>query len=173
MRVFRTEMIANSAATNHPFARTSASTASKRMLTSRTGLSMDWNLRTDSSRLVVRGWWWAGSLTFPTAEEVRVDELVDGRLIVGLHLVELQAHAVAAIAPRNAGFRCDVAFRRWQPEPETPFGAVLERTRRADGDTTPAQVERQRGRNGVTEPIRDGDAEHNARAAAAVEIVGK
>src|SRR5688500_10243110 len=128
MCVFRTEMIANSAATTHPFARTSASTASKRMLTSRTGLSMHLNLRTDPSRLVVRGRWREGSLTFPTSAEVHVDQLVDGRLIVGLHLVELQAHAVAAIAPRNAGFGVDVAFRPWQPEPQTHLGAVLERT---------------------------------------------
>src|SRR5688572_32770574 len=52
MRVFRTEMIANSAATKKPLAKTSASTASRRTLTSRTGLSME-----KPPALILAGWW--------------------------------------------------------------------------------------------------------------------
>ena len=46
-----------------------------------------------------------------------VDELVDRRLIVWFDLLELQAHADPAIAPRNPGFGFDVALRSGQPEP--------------------------------------------------------
>src|SRR5687767_2389791 len=102
MRVLRTEMIANSAATNHPLARTSASTASRRMPTSRTGLSID-----ETSDLILAGSWW---LDFSAAEEMRVDELVDGRLILRLDFLELQAHAMSPIAPRNASFGVDVTL---------------------------------------------------------------
>ena len=71
---------------------------------------MDQNLRTLSPS------WLATTLL--TAEEVRVDELVDGGLILRFDLLELQAHAVAAIAPCHAAFGVDVALRAGQAEPQ-------------------------------------------------------
>src|SRR5687767_12775316 len=102
MRVLRTEMMANSAATNHPLARTSASTASRRMPTSRTGLSID-----ETSDLILAG---SYVLDLAAAEEMRVDELVDGGLILRFDFLELQAHAVSPIAPGDPRFGVDVAL---------------------------------------------------------------
>ena len=44
----------------------------------------------------------AGILRFSVGEEVRVDEVVDDRLVGGVDLLELDAHADAAVAPGDA-----------------------------------------------------------------------
>ena len=44
------------------------------------------------------------SLGFAVREEVRVDEVVDDRLVRRIEGLELDAHADAAIAPRHATF---------------------------------------------------------------------
>src|SRR5262245_16403598 len=90
---------------------------------------------------------------FPIAEEVRVHEAIDLILTGGVHLLELNAHANAAVAPGHASFRLDVAFRAGHAEAHLDLRAALERTRRADGDSAMAQVECQRGRNSVAEAI--------------------
>ena len=48
-----------------------------------------------------------------------------------------------------------------------------ERAHRADADAALAEVEREHGRDGVAEPVRHRDAEHDARAGPAVEVVGE
>ena len=48
-----------------------------------------------------------------------------------------------------------------------------QRAHRADRQAAFAEVQRQRRGNGVAEPVGDRDAEHDARAAAAVEVVGE
>src|SRR5260221_3952113 len=106
--------------------------------------------------------------SFPVAEEVRVDELVDDRLVRGIDFFELDAHADAPVAPRDAPFRVDVFLRARHPEPHFDFRAVLERARGADGDAAVAEAEGQRRRNGVAEPVLNGNAEHDPRAAPAV-----
>ena len=50
---------------------------------------------------------------------------------------------------------------------------AFERAGRADGDAAVAQIERQRRGDRVAEPVLNRDAEHDARAAAAVEVVGE
>src|SRR5688500_20393319 len=49
-------------------------------------------------------------------EEMRLHELVDGRLGGSIHLGELQAHADAAIGPRDARFGVEVASSAGKPE---------------------------------------------------------
>ena len=49
----------------------------------------------------------------------------------------------------------------------------LERAGRADGDAAVTEVERQRRGDGVAEAVLNRDAEHDARAAAPVEVVGE
>src|SRR5687767_7585638 len=104
---------------------------------------------------------------------MRVDELVDGGLILRLDFFELQPHAVAAIAPGDPPFGVDVALRAGQAKSEACARAVLERAGGTDGDASAADVQRQRCRDGVTEPVGDGNAEYDARASAAIEVVGK
>ena len=53
------------------------------------------------------------------------------------------------------------------------FDPLLERAHRADGEAALAQVQRQRRGDRVAEAVGDRDAEDDARAAAAVEVVGK
>ena len=53
------------------------------------------------------------------------------------------------------------------------FEPLVERARRPDRDAAVTQVERQRRGDGVAEAVLDGNAEHHARTAAAVEVVGK
>ena len=100
-------------------------------------------------------------------------QLVDGLLIRGLDAFELQAHSHPAIAPRDARLGFDVHLRAGQSEAGADFRSLFERAHRADRDASLAQVERERGGDGVTESIRDRDAEDDARAAAAVEVVGE
>ena len=55
-------------------------------------------------------------LGFAVRKEMRLHEVVDRRLGSGIHLRELQAHADAAIAPRDARFGVDVLLRAGNPE---------------------------------------------------------
>src|SRR5258708_39259259 len=96
------------------------------------------------------------SLSFSVAEEVGVDELIDDRLVGRVDFVELDAHADAPIAPCHASFGVDVALRARHPEPHFDSGAVLERARRPDVDAAVAEVQRQRRRNRVAEPVLNG-----------------
>src|SRR5688572_6430931 len=104
---------------------------------------------------------------------MRVDELVDEALIGRLDLVELQAHAVAAIAPRHSSFGVDVALRSGKAEPDTNLGTVIERAGRADRDASTAQVERESRGNGVAEPVCDRNTQDDARTATTIEVVGE
>ena len=102
-----------------------------------------------------------------------VDELVDRGLILRFHFVELQAHAVATVGPGDSSFGIDVALGARQPEAKANFRGVLERARGSDRDAAAAEVQRQRCGDRVAEAVGDGDAEHHARAATAVEVVGE
>src|SRR5688572_331944 len=104
---------------------------------------------------------------------MRVDELVDEALIGRLDLVELQPHAVAAIAPRDASFGVDVALRSGKAKSDSNPGAVVERAGRADCNAATAQVQRERGGNSVPEPVCDRNAQHDARTATTIEVVGE
>src|SRR6185295_13206061 len=152
-RVLRTVTIENSAATKNPLARTSASTPASRHRFSPSESSMPLTLR------------------FPVAEEVRVDEVIDDRLVDLVDDLELDAHADAAVAPRDLAFGIDVLLRPRHPEADLDLGAALERAGGADGDAAVTEVEGQRRGDGVAEPVLNRDAEHDPRAAAAVEVV--
>src|SRR5258706_4788250 len=128
MRVFRTVTIENSAATKKPFASTSANSPASRHSVAASECSM------------------AEILCFSVGEEVRVDEAVDNRLDGRLDLLELNAHADAAIAPRDAPFAVDVLLRSGHAEADLDLGAQLERAGRADRDAAVTEVQRQRGR---------------------------
>src|SRR6202521_4555724 len=113
MRVFRTVTSENSAATKNPSVRTSASTASK---------------RTPTSMRIASGQDPTGFPSdFSAAEEMRIDEFVDGGLVGGIDFLELQAHAVAAVAPCHAAFRIDVPPGARQPEPQPHLRPAFER----------------------------------------------
>src|SRR5258708_38340758 len=129
MRVWRAETIESSAAPKNPLPNTSASNPASRHSVAASEYSI------------------AELLRFPVAEEVGVDELIDDRLVGRIDFFELDAHADAPIAPRDAPFGVDVALRARHAEPHFDFGAVLERARRPDGDAAVAEVERQRRRN--------------------------
>src|SRR5947208_10359589 len=142
MRVLRTVTIENSAATKNPFANTRARTPAGRHTIS----AMPQMLR------------------LSIAEEVRVDEVVDDRLVRGLDRFELNAHADAAIAPRDVSLGVDVALGAGHAEADLDLRARLERARRANGDAAVAQIERQRRRDRVAEPVLERHAERHARA---------
>src|SRR3954466_16005453 len=155
MRVLRTVTIENSAATKKPLAQTSASSPASRHSVAASECSM------------------AGILRFSIAEEVRVDEVIDDRLVGGIDDLELDAHADAAIAPRHVPLGVDVLLRSGHAEADLDLRRTLERAGRPDGDAAVAEVQRQRCRNRVAEPVLNRNAQHHARAAAAVEVVGK
>src|SRR5262245_57648437 len=100
-----------------------------------------------------------------------LDELVDGGLIGRIHLLELQAHADAAVAPRDARLDVHLSAARGQAEPDASGGAGLEWAGGADRDAAATQVQRERGGDGVPEPVGDRDPEDDTRAAAAIEAV--
>src|SRR5947209_7557760 len=83
-------------------------------------------------------------LGFPIREEMLIDEVVDDRLMRGVDLLELNAHADAAVAPRDVPFRLDVALRPRHAEPDLDFRPRFERARRADRNPAVAQIQRQR-----------------------------
>ena len=64
-------------------------------------------------------------------------------------------------------------LRPGHAEAHLDLRAAVERAGRADGDAAAAEVERQRRGDRVAEAVLDRDAEHDARAAAAVEVVGE
>ena len=102
-----------------------------------------------------------------------IDERVDCRLVNRLDFFEPQAHTIALHAPRDTAVGIDVALGAWESKPKAHFGAVRKRARCADGDPAAAQIQRERGGNGVAESIRDRNAKHDARTTSPVEIVGK
>src|SRR2546423_812071 len=139
MRVLRTVTIENSAATKNPFAATSANRLTSRHSVAASGCPMSEILR------------------FSVAEEVRVDELVDDRLVGRIDDLELDAHADAAVAPRHVPFGVDVLLRSRHAEAHFDLGAVVERAGGADGDAAMAEVERQRRGDRVAEAVLDRD----------------
>src|SRR5258707_5869195 len=114
MRVLRTVTIENSAATKNPLAQTSANSPTSRHSVAASECSMSESLR------------------FSVAEEVRVDELVDDRLVGRLDDLELDAHADAAVAPGDAPFGVDVLLRSGHPEAHLDLGAAVQRAGRPD-----------------------------------------
>ena len=80
---------------------------------------------------------------------MRIDEFVDGGLILRLDLLELQSHAVTAIAPGDAALGVDVALRARQAMSEAHFRVVLERAGGTNGYAPAAEVQRQRSGDGV------------------------
>src|SRR5437867_13048718 len=110
MRVLRTVTIENSAATKTPLAKTRASIAARRQITvAPRGPIPDYPIS-----------------CFAIAEEVRIDELIDHRLVGGIHLFELDAHADAPVAPGDAPFGVDVALRARHAKPHLDLRAALE-----------------------------------------------
>jgi hypothetical protein len=101
-----------------------------------------------------------------------VDELVDRRLILRRDLLELQAHAGLAIAPRDARLGFDVALGSGQPEARAQVRCLRQQAR-PDPEPALADVQRQRGHDGVPVPVGHRNAEDDAWAAAAVEVVGE
>src|SRR5688572_28138870 len=133
MRVLRTVTIENSAATKNPLANTSARTPARRHKMSESA----------SSIRVLRGHCSKRShetaktatkarnhesdrLCFSVGEKVGVDEVVDDHLVGGVDLSELNAHADAAIAPRDLAFRVDIALGSGHTEPDLDRGVVVE-----------------------------------------------
>ena len=104
---------------------------------------------------------------------MRVDEFVDHSLIGDFDFLELQAHAMTPVAPGDAALGIDVPLRTRQPESEPDLRAALEWARGADGDAAATEVQCQRRGDCVAESVGNGNAEHDARAAASVEVVGK
>ena len=102
-----------------------------------------------------------------------VDEFVDGGLIRGSTLSNCRPMPCRRSLHGDAALGVDVALRARQPEAEPHLRAVVERARGPDGDAAAAQVQRQRRGDGVAEAVRDRNAEHHARAAAPVEVVGE
>ena len=99
---------------------------------------------------------------------MRIDELVDGGLVLRIEFVELQPHAVAAIAPRDVALGIDVPFRARKAKPEANVRAALERAGRPDGDSSAADV-RVQPLDGC-EPV--SIEASDARASASIEIIG-
>src|SRR4051812_12625180 len=131
MRVLRTVTIENSAATKNPLAQTSANRPASRHRVAASECSM------------------AGILRFSVAEEVRVDEVVDDRLVRGIDDLELDAHADAAVAPRDVSLCVDVLLRSRHAEAHLDLRGAVERAGRADRDAAVAEFQRQRRSNRV------------------------
>src|SRR6187397_1912219 len=102
-----------------------------------------------------------------------VDEAVHDGLAGRVDLIELDAHSDAAIAPGDVTLRVDVALQSRHPEPHLDRCGAFEGTCGADGEPPVAQVERQGGGDRVAKPVLYRDAQDDAGAAAAVEVVGK
>src|SRR4051812_2205420 len=124
MRVLRTVTIENSAATKNAFAPTSAASAASRHTMSVIGIPA-----------IGR----SGS-GFPVADEVRVDEVVDHRLVLRIDGIELDAHTDAPIAPRHLALGVDVLLAAGHAEAHADPRARFERARRADRDAAVAQI---------------------------------
>src|SRR5712691_7587006 len=103
---------------------------------------------------------------------MRVDEVVDDRLVRRIDPFELNAHPDAAVAPGDASLAVDVLLRAGHAEANLDLGAAVERAGGADGDAAVTEVQRQSRGDGVAEPVLNGDAEHDPLAAAPGEGVG-
>jgi hypothetical protein len=102
---------------------------------------------------------------------VRVDEVVDGCLVLFANAVELEAHAELVVAPSHVRFGFDVLLPAWQTKPQPCFGFAFQRTRRSNGNAAATQVQRESRGNRITEAIGDWNAEHDTRTTAPVEVV--
>src|SRR4051812_39451401 len=102
-----------------------------------------------------------------------VDVSGDDALIVLRQADELEAHADAAVAPRDLGRDVDILLAHRHAESRLDGGADLQRARRPHGNAAAADVQRDRCRDRVAEAISDGDAEHDARAGTAIEVAWK
>src|SRR5688572_19100392 len=80
---------------------------------------------------------------------------------------------MAAIAPGDFPLGVDITFGSREAKPEAHACTILERAGRPYGDAPAADVEGQRGGDGVAEPVGDWNAQHDARASASIEIIGK
>src|SRR5436190_18760861 len=110
---------------------------------------------------------WSG---FSVAEEVRVDEVVDDPLVGRVDLLELDAHADAPVAPRDAALAVDVFLGPGHAEPDLDLRTAVERARRPAGDPSVTEVEGQRRGDRVAEPVLDRGTQEQPGAPAAVEI---
>src|SRR5204862_2189966 len=108
---------------------------------------------------------------FSVGEEVGVDERVDDSLIGGIDFFELNAHADPPVGPGHAALGVDVLLRSGHPEPDFYLDGTVERAGRANGNAAVAQVQRQRGGNGIAKSVLDRDSEHHTRTCTAVEVV--
>src|SRR3954462_1776157 len=95
------------------------------------------------------------SLRLAIGKEMSVHEVVDDRLVGRIDLLELDAHADTPVAPGDAPFGVDVALGPWHPESHADLEAAVEGARGANGDAAAAQVQRQRRRDGIAEPVLD------------------
>src|SRR5262245_14218947 len=91
----------------------------------------------------------------------------------GIDSLELNPHANAPIAPRNSAFGVDVPLGPGHSEAYFDLRAAIERAGGPDGDAAVAEVERQRRRDRVAEPVLNRNTEHDARTVPSVEIIGK
>src|SRR6478752_7934060 len=185
MRVLRTVTSENSAATKKPLANTSARmTAMPKARWDVSIIAAPWRTlsggagcgkrppsrhRRPAARL--GGPAATARLGATVAEEVRVDEGVDGGLIGRFDLFELQAHADAPVAPRDARLDLDFTGCGREPEPHAGRGARIERAGGPDGDPAAREIQRERRRDCVAEAISDRDAEDDPRAPTPVEAV--
>ena len=158
MRVLRTVTIENSAATKKPLAKTSASDGPRaatapgsqmRELHGRNRYAFLLLKKCASTKLSMIVWLAASTFSnwmpMPTRRSLQ--------------------------ATRALGV--DVPLRSRHAEADLDLRAALERAGGADGDAAVTEVERQRRGDRVAEPVLNRDAEHDPRAAAAVEVVGK
>src|SRR5580765_1929932 len=179
MRVLRTVTSENSAATKKPLANTSARTAA--MPKARWDVSI---IRGSFADSIGRGWLWQAPARLraagasarsgaPIAEEVRVDEGVDGGLVGRVDLLELQAHADAPVAPRDARLDLDFTGCGREAEPDPRGSTGIERAGGPDGDPAAREIQRERRRDRVAEAVSDRDAQDDSGAPTPVEAVGE
>src|SRR5206468_4465904 len=76
-------------------------------------------------------------------------------------LLELDAHADAPVAPRDAALAVDVFLGPGHAEPDLDLRTAVERARRPDGDPSVTEVEGQRRGDRVAEPVLDRDTQHH------------
>ena len=102
-----------------------------------------------------------------------VDIVVDGGLVARVHPLELQAHAHAGVAPGYPAQGLDVEGRPRQPEPGVDLAGGAQRVHGPHREPPGADVQGHRGGDGLVDAVGDRNGEDDARAAAAVEAVGK
>src|SRR5687768_14371055 len=102
-----------------------------------------------------------------------MNEVVDRALCVASYAFELQPHAEAPVAPHDARLHFDFLTGCRHAEAQLELRAALERTGSPDRQSEPAHVECDRRGDGISEAVGDGQAHHDARAAAVVESLRK